>query len=338
MVCALNDGKFAVGVADAKLFDTSCGGEQLVLNAKTAINTSIEQAIQETTVYGGKGNRAQFVHKYQKELTVTLEEATFSAEFMAIQNGTNIVNKLTEFYKEESVTFDADGKAVLASTPNGNVQVLLNGVYSVYRADADNAIVVPELANQTTTAVYANLEELKTITIDGETFPQSLKLVLNIDIYDNVKKVEEMQIVIPKFSPDGNMTISLTSDGVATSSMTGKALDSCDGYATVSFKSMDDVEGACYVALVATPSEIELDSTAPEAVTLAVRGIRGGMYGNIPLDNTSLKFTSSDEAVATVDANGVVTLAATGVAGNTANITVSDEKETVKTIVVVEVI
>ena len=322
--CSTENKKLAVSVADALLFDTSCGGEQLILNAKTLMNSSISQAIQETIVYGGKGSQTQGTIPYQKEVSVTLEDSLFSPVYLAVQNGTNIAQELTKFYTQEAVTFDAQGTAKLSTTPSGNVQVGVEEGQFMTVIPVGDSITVTSMADKTAQVVYAEEGMHDTISIDAKSFPKAMKLVLNIDIFDDNGLAEQMQIVIPKFKPDGNMELSFTHDGVATSNMAGKALSDCGNYAKISFKKVNQgVDAKCFAAIYADPNAIELDSTVTgDSVAIAVRGVRQGIYGNITLDNSKLVWTIDDPAVATV-INGVITLATTATPSDTAQVTVS---------------
>lgn len=332
MTCELGNKKFAVSVADVLLYDTSCAGEQLILNGKTLINSSITQAIQQTTVYGGKGSQSQFEFNYQKEITVNIEDSTFSPVYMAVQNGTNIVSEEANFYVQEKVTFDATGKATLKSEPVGTVQVGDEfGTYQVV-IPTGAEIVMEEMADKEGTVVYVEKGEFRKMKIKADAFPKTLKLVMTVDIFDDRGKVEEMQIVIPRFKPDGAIDLSLTHDGVATSALAGKALADCNAnYAEIVWKDLVGDSEVCYNSLMVTPSSVEFETGDTE--TLKVKGVRGGLYGNIPITE-GLEFTVAEDTVAMVDSTtGVVT--AVGVGSTT--VTVKETKSALERIVNVEV-
>lgn len=325
MTCLLNDNKFAVGVADILLYDKSCNGEQLVLNGKTNINTSITQAVQTGTVYGGKGSKPLMEYGYQKEITLTIEDAAFNPVYLALQNGANIANELTDFYAQEEVQFDMAGIATLSGTPSGLVQVSnATGQYDTVVA-VGNTITNLAMAGKKALVVFTEAGEFRKLTIAGDKFTKSLKAVLSIDIFNsNQEKVETMQIVIPNFKPDGNFELSLTQDGVATSNMAGKALDECGKYADIIWKDLTKGAGVCYTNLIVSSDAVELDSAEPNnSETVTVIGVRGGIYGNATISNDKLTWTSADETVATV-VNGVITAGATATSGETTIVTVTD--------------
>lgn len=332
MTCELGNKKFAVSVADVLLYDTSCAGEQLILNGKTLINSSITQAIQQTTVYGGKGSQSQFEFNYQKEITVNIEDSTFSPVYMAVQNGTNIVSEEANFYVQEKVTFTDLGVATLKSEPVGNVQVADEfGTYQVVIPNATE-ITMPEMAGKETTVVYVEKGEFRKMEIKADAFPKTLKLVMTVDIFDDRGKVEEMQIVIPRFKPDGAIDLSLTHDGVATSTLAGKALADCNSnYAEIIWKDLVGENEVCFNTLLVTPAEISFETADTE--TLKVKGVRGGLYGNIPITE-GLTFTVAEDTIAIVDA---VTGLVTGVGPGTTTVTVTETKSGLTRLIPVEV-
>ena len=336
--CATDSNQFLVSVADIMLFDITCDKEMLMLVGKTELNTSITQSIQSTSIYAGKGAQKIFEYNYQKELAIAIEDAVFDAKYIAMQNGTKIVSQLADFYIKEEVTFDTLGKATLKETPAGDVQVLLeNGEYKTITPTGKEVLDVL-LKDKKTSIVYAQSTVMDTITIDAKTFPKAMKLVMNVDIFTNAGKQMEMQITVPQFKPDGALEISLTTDGVASSALNGSALiDKSGNYAYFAFK---DVSGqnslVAYTALAANPSVIDLAQDVGLPVTPQVIGIRGGAYGNVPLDNSTLTWESSDTNVATVDPTGKISLGATAVAGQKANITVT--KDALKDVISVEII
>lgn len=311
MTCSTSNKNYLVSVGQAMAFDTTCAGEQLVFVADTLMNSTISQAIQSSQVYGGTGSRLLFEFDYQKEIKVSLEDAAFSPTYLAIQNGTKLAKKLGEVYRNETVTFDTSGTVTLKGVPTGNVQVgQEDGTYLLALATG-GVLTVPSMANKEAVVVYTENLNTKTLTIDSTSFPKSMKLVLSIDIFDSNKvKVEEMQIIIPKFKVDGNFEMSLTHDGVATSSLNGKAMDACGKYADIKFIPVEGTTNECTVTdLIVTPNPIGLDSSINgDKVQLVVRPkFSDGSLGT-PLANTAVTYTSSDDDDVTVDTNGLVTL------------------------------
>lgn len=337
-----NASEFLVSVADIKLFDCVGGVETLMINGKTQLNTSLTQTIQTTSLYAGKGAQKVFEYNYQKELAIALEDAAFDIKYLAIQNGTRIVDQVSQLYTEKEITFDASGVAQL---PNaiGVAQVMMqNGEYTAVPV-VNGEIADLGFADMTTTVVYTEEKSMDTIVIDAKTFPRALKLVMNVDIFTNAGKVREMQITVPAFKPDGALELSLTTDGVASSTLNGSAIaDNKGNYAYITFNNVEEatpgigVVDSTVVGLATTPAIIDLDATASTPVKLTVLGIRGGIYSNKLIANTDVTFTSKDPNVATVDAMGNVAVGATATLGDETTIEVV--YGTYKDVVQVEII
>jgi uncharacterized protein YjdB len=132
--------------------------------------------------------------------------------------------------------------------------------------------------------------------------------------YSSSSKVGEVQVEIPTFLFDGSQELSLTSSGVATSSLSGSALatftgnEGCDAdgyYAKLKQIIFNKDEFEDVKAIVIADSSLDL--TVGETQTLEVYAIYGGNVAPKLLDNAKLTFTSSADTVATVDTTGLVT-------------------------------
>lgn len=324
MTCTTSNQRFLASVGKAMAFDTTCAGKQLIFVADTLMNSTISQAIQSSQVYGGAGSRLLFEYDYQKEITATLEDAAFSPTYLAIQNGTKLSQVLSDVYQRETVTFNATGTATLKDTPVGEVQVGLEDGTFVTVLATGNSVSLATLADKESQVIYMTPKTVKKLVIDSSSFPKAMELVLSVDIFDNNnKKVEEMQIVIPKFKPDGNFEMSLTHDGVATSSITGKAMDNCGKYAEINIIPTEESASACTITkLLVTPNPVELDAVTPaDTAQLVVRPVFSDGSTGAPL-STGLTYTPTDTAVATVDTTGLVTAAGGVAGGETTTITV----------------
>ena len=146
--------------------------------------------------------------------------------------------------------------------------------------------------------------------------------------YSSSSKVGEVQVEIPTFLFDGAQELSLTSSGVATTSLSGSALatftgnEGCDAdgyYAKLkqiiyNKDEFDDVK-----AIVIADSSIDL--TVGETQALEVYALYGGNVAPKLLDNAKLTFVSSEESYATVDDTGLVTAVAQGASTISVNVT-----------------
>jgi len=317
------ENKFLTSVADVKLYDSVTN--DLILFGKTLLNTSMTQAIQNQAIYGGKGSQKLFEYNYQKEISFSIEDATMNYAYLSLQNNAKILRELSDYYANEFVVLDATGKGSLEHEPVGSVNVENeNGTYTqVIPAGKDFSY--PTLAGKEVQVAYVYKELMDGITISASAFPKSVKLVLNGDIMTNNGKEEEMQIVVPHFKPDGALELNMTHDGVSTSPLAGTSLvDNKGNYAYISFKkvALEDVQ---VIDIAVSPQEIDLDSSVTgDSERLTVYGVRGGLYGVALMDNTQVTFTPDDPMVATVSADGVVTMTAGATSGDSTIVRISN--------------
>lgn len=311
-----NTKDFLVSTADAALYY----GDILACTATTNLNTSIEVSMQEQNVNAGKGNQLIYSYKYGRELSVNLEAANWDIRFIAMQTGSLIREGLDDVYKLAETVQVINGVGVLNSTPVGKVAVELNDglIVTIVPDGTTIDLVKYGIKNDCVKATYMYSRNAKSITIDAKTSPFVYKLVLSADKHNNtLGKVGTVQVIVPSYQPSGNFTMNFTPDGVASTTVEGKALsvegDSCeDGSAVYAYiKEFDKVEEAMSVAEIAvTPAKLDLNTG--DVRNLSVIGLKGELYSPIQLDNADCVFESADEGIATVGEDGSVTAKSSG--------------------------
>lgn len=324
--------QFLTSVANVRLFDRLTG--ELILNGKTLLNSSMTQAIQTQAIHAGKGSKKVYELNYQKELTFSIEDAAFDTAYIALQNGTEINHQLAEYYTDEMILLDATGKGTLAETPLGKVHVeQLNSTFTQY-TPTGKEISFPALAGKEIQVIYAVQEMMDTIEISADSFPKAVRMELNVDIRSNNGKTGEVIIEVPNFKPNGAVEISMTHEGVASSSLAGSSLaDKKGNYAYIKLRNLSE-EKVQFTALAANPSHVVLDSTVSgDSQPITVLGIRGAGYSNVLLQNKDLTWTPKAPAIATVSADGVVALGATAKVNDQTIIEVTDGTYSEKIIV-----
>ena len=302
----------------------------LACTGTTNLNTSIEVSMQEQNVNAGKGNSLIYSYKYSRELSVNLEAANWDIRFIAMQTGSQITEGLDNVYKLAENVQITNGIGILKSVPIGDIAVELSNGLIVTVSSESTSIDLTKygIENECVKATYMYNRIAKSIVIDSETSPFVYELVLSADKHNNkLGKIGTVQIIIPSYQPSGNFTMNFTPDGVASTSIEGKALsvegDSCtDGSAVYAYiKEFDETAQAMAVAeIAATPAIINLHSASTDNnVSISVIGLKGAMYSPIQLENDDCTFVSDKPDVAIVDNSGVVTAVASG----TAKVTVS---------------
>ncbi|WPK11807.1 hypothetical protein R6U77_18235 [Lysinibacillus louembei] len=318
------ENEFLVSVSEVKFFDPQTN--DLILNGKTKLDTSMQQQVQSQVINAGKGSKGIYEYNYQKELTFTVTEATFDLKYLAMQNGTGILRELGDYFADEFITLDSTGKGTLPNTPFGTVHVQADNGEYVQVVPNGNEFTYSALANKEVNVVYAYKEVMDTIKITGDAFPKAVTMVMNADINTHNGKVGEMQIIVPQYKPNGALELSMTAGGVSSTPMTGRALADQKGvYAIVSVKRFDNDIVQVHSLYVDKPElTLEAGLTPADSEQVTVYGQRGGLYGTIQLDNSDLTFTSDNATIAAVDTNGVITLAASANTGDVVMVRVAD--------------
>ena len=217
-------------VADVTFYKIDPDGNPTtpVLYLDTLKVSTIEQTAENTSARGGKGNPELIMWDYGKEITVTLEDALFSAKSMAIMYG----------------AVDADGDAVLGSEDltirktvrkaqvvegkvsiNGTA-VVIPGDASYYKADGSTGdasnydYVTFELSVDGSEIVISSDKFPGTYYVTGDTYARS----------ETTGQDEFFQFILPKAKITSEVTLTMEAEGdPSTFSMNLKVLRPANG-------------------------------------------------------------------------------------------------------------
>jgi len=217
-------------VADVTFYDLDNNGKPKnpVLYLDTLKVSTIEQTAEEAEARGGKGNAALIAWDYGKEITVTLEDALFSAKSMAIMFGNG---KVKEFDSSSKTAADASADFIMKTIqitvtedgkdpnggkwigPDGKQYEMLNTKY--YNADG-TSVAVGEL--KAATGKYFCTFDLKAagavIEVSANSFPGTYYVVGDTFARSEASGLDEMfQFIIPKAKVTSENTITLEAEG-----------------------------------------------------------------------------------------------------------------------------
>lgn len=200
-------------VADVTFYEIADNGEAgaPVLYLDTLKVSTIEQTAENTSARGGKGNPELISWDYGKEITVTLEDALFSAKSMALMYGVDIKdtddfaneNEILKTVKPSQVS--ADGSKI---TINGQA-FTVSGSVTYYDANGDTT--------GKETAVYATAKITvsgQKIVISSDKFPETY--YVTGDTYarsEATGKDEFFQFIIPKAKMQSEVTLTMEAEG-----------------------------------------------------------------------------------------------------------------------------
>ena len=217
-------------VADVTFYELGSDGKPTkpVLYLDTLKVSTIEQTAEQAEARGGKGNPPLIIWDYGKEITVTLEDALFSAKSMAIMFGNGTVKALgssanasnimrTEEFVAASATAPSQANSGWASKyegPDGKMYDKLNAKF--YKANGD---AVDATANLVLGDKYMCTYDLQTINagvieISAASFPGTY--YVTGDTYARSEasgKDEFFQFIIPKAKMNAENTITLEAEG-----------------------------------------------------------------------------------------------------------------------------
>ena len=200
-------------VADVTFYEIAENGDPgaPVLYLDTLKVSTIEQTAENTSARGGKGNPELVSWDYGKEITLTLEDALFSAKSMALMYGVDI--KDTGDFGEETTIL----KTVKPSqVDEGGTKITINGQTftvdgSVTYYDANGG------TTDKTSAVYATAKITvsgQKIVISSDKFPGTY--YVTGDTYarsEATGKDEFFQFIVPKAKMQSEVTLTMEAEG-----------------------------------------------------------------------------------------------------------------------------
>ena len=318
---------FLAGVGRALLFK----GNDLIGVAKTLTESTFDFSITAEDVRGGQGNGLLGRYFHDSNMQVTLVDAMFDLQYMALSLGVNLESGGLSV-KEEELAVGADNTVTASETP-----VAFNGsMIGWYKKPSDTEWSIGTFTGSKMAIsggsqndpycvkyFYIN-ENAKSIKIKSQYVPSELHVVIMNDLYSgdvgsqsDATRYGRLITDIPRLQMDGNQTLNLTATSAATINLTGSALavlsgDSCEDdpfYGTMT----EEIYGAKWqddvVALAVENRDIELAKSASE--TLIVRAVFGAGMASQRKDNSNFTFSvvNSPASTATgtnVDTSGVV--------------------------------
>lgn len=310
---------FLAGVGRALLFK----GNDLIGVAKTLTESTFDFSITAEDVRGGPSNGLLGRYFHDSNMQVTLVDAMFDLQYMALSLGVNLESGGLSV-KEEELAVGVDGTVTVSETP-----VAFSGsMIGWYKKPSDTewsigtftgskmAISGASQSDPYCVKYFYINENAKSIKIKSQYVPSELHVVIMNDLYSgdvgsqsDATRYGRLITDIPRLQMDGNQTLNLTATSAATINLTGSALavlsgDTCEDdpyYGTMT----EEIYGAKWqddvVALAVENSEIELAPS--ESESLIVRAVFGAGMASQRKDNSN--FTFSVVSVPAFPATGI---------------------------------
>ena len=299
--------------------------------AKTLTESTFDFSITAEDVRGGQGNGLLGRYFHDSNMQVTLVDAMFDLQYMALSLGVNLESGGLSV-KEEELAVGVDGTVTASETPVAFSGSMIGWYkkpsdteWSIGTFTGSKMAVSGGSQNDTYCVKYFYINEnARSITIKSQYVPAELHVVIMNDLYSgdvgsqsDATRYGRLITDIPRLQMDGNQTLNLAATSAATINLTGSALavlsgDTCEEdpyYGTMT----EEIYGAKWqddvVALAVENSDIELAKSASE--TLIVRAVFGAGMASQRKDNSNFTFSvvSTPASTATgtsVDTKGVV--------------------------------
>ncbi len=192
-----------------------------VLYLDTLKVSTIEQTAEEAEARGGKGNAALIAWDYGKEITVTLEDALFSAKSMAIMFGNGRVKQFkspdsedaTDDYIMKTIQIVGDPEyAEKWTAPDGKIHDMINPQY--YDAEGNKIEKSAMSADEKYFCTFDLKASGAVIEVSANSFPGTYYVVGDTFARSETSGLDEMfQFIIPKAKVTSENTITLEAEG-----------------------------------------------------------------------------------------------------------------------------
>lgn len=222
-------------VADVTFYDLNNDGSMgaPVLYLDTLKVSTIETTAEIVSARGGKGNPELVTWDYGKEITVTLEDALFSAKSMAIMFGSLDADGKTKVYQgTEGATIHKTLPVAMVNTTAGTAE--LNGVVVSMNTPVyytENGVATETISKAAYVTFVVPTVTNKTIEVSSATFPGTYYITGDTYARSDVSgKDEFFQFIIPKAKVTSEVTLTMEAEGdPSTFSMNLRVLRPADG-------------------------------------------------------------------------------------------------------------
>ena len=231
-------------------------GDQLLFESKALTDSSINISVTADEVRAGKGNKLIGRLYHDSAMGVTLQDALFDMNYIALNCGSAVVGGLDTGLKEEQITATGEGELTATGIPQdfmtlgrlGWISTPDNAEWAKFEFDDGAATAkdvmladgTPIEAGKAYCIKYFTEAACEQVTIPGDYVPGEISLLLRGDLYRASKSdssassavVGHIEIFVPRFQLDGNFELTLNNGGAANVPLSGQALLTYDGAAS----------------------------------------------------------------------------------------------------------
>lgn len=326
--------------------------KELIMSVKVPTDQTLNASVSEEVNRGGFANIRLGSYFHDSDLALTITSATFDKQYLASKLGSTIEANANGFYVEQVTVTATNTITVSEKTPiaffDGDPKVY--GWYKPYGA-SDDAYKVFEFNGTSATVTGLSVDDVLCVKyayldpsgshfkINAELIPSILVCVLTYpelkgDTKDKTDSsiVGEMTVTVPEYQFDPNTELSVTSTAIATVDLSGHALPQegtgCDQkawYARIdeTIYGGDEYTDVTGIYINGGATELGVGDTEQLEVD---RVFKLKPISKVT-DYSTLTFTSSTPATATVSASGLITAVATGTTTISVHVTADPKLE-----------
>ena len=329
------------GVGTIEAFTQSSTQPTKIFTSKTLQESGISISVTAEDIRGGLSNPLLGRYFHDSILEANITDALFNLQYLALNVGGQVViggsSLVTETVTAGSGTLTVQGTPVAFGSAGTVGWYTLAGQedWSPLTFSGKIATVADVTEGGTYCVRYnANDAGIQEFVVPSAIIPSEVHLVMTYPLFaggtspeaiSTSSQVGELIVDIPRFQFAGNVELSLTSSGAATSNLSGSALASyttanCNDMGTYGTVKQKIYGGNWYDDLTTIAVDGGNFSIA-DGATKKLKVIGIFKNGTGVLDNSNLTFTSSASSTASVTNAGVVTGEATGSANITITVT-----------------
>lgn len=200
-----------------------------VIFTSEAQTSTLSQTVDEETIKGGIGSRSIYTIKSNKELELSVRNATFDLEWLAMTQGVAVKDEDTLVVQKKSVATVKSGAIKVDGVTSGSVYLLHDARESVEaEVGEEGSITVAEdfASNDEEIQVIVEEEVIgKTVKMRSDRFAEKYKVQYQTIVYDAKTEavVADLYIVFNEVSPSSAFDMSLENGAAYTPELTFRA-------------------------------------------------------------------------------------------------------------------
>lgn len=220
---------YVIDVADVAFKQKSDG--HIVFTSEAQMS-SLSQTVDEEAIQGGIGSKTLYTVKSNKQMELTVRNATFDLAWLAMTQGVAVTEGSATVMKNFNGVV-VDGSVVVEATVTGEVTIL-NDARDSQKAEATaGSVTVPvEFAADGDDVTVIVEEEVtgKTVDIRSDKFSEKYEVQYKTIVYDNKddRHVHDLYIQFYEVSPSAAFDISLENGTAFTPELTFTAMANKD--------------------------------------------------------------------------------------------------------------